>query len=141
MRTTSHQAKAPSSQARNGPQSVGRVVLILEALSGVRDGATLSELAAEVGAPKTSLVGLLAGLTAERYLERDTFCCVLPFNWPMRGDKHFLKSPAISLMHHLPFHVPLSEKPRWRFLLKKSKLLKRNLERQLSGPMQPVSTG
>ena len=71
MRTHVRQARTPSSDARNGPQSVGRVVSILEALSGVRDSATLSELAVEVGAPKTSLVGLLGGLTAERCLERD----------------------------------------------------------------------
>jgi DNA-binding IclR family transcriptional regulator len=72
MRTTIRQARSSSSEARNGPQSVGRVVLILEALSGARESATLSELAAEVGAPKTSLVGLLGGLMAERCLERDT---------------------------------------------------------------------
>ncbi|MFB9353473.1 IclR family transcriptional regulator [Sneathiella chinensis] len=57
--------------ARSGPQSVGRIFSILEVLSSSRAGATLSELASTTGAPKTSLVGLLAGLVAERCLIRN----------------------------------------------------------------------
>ena len=70
MRTCISDVKsAPSTRA--GPQSVGRILSILEALAGVQTGATLSELALKAGAPKTSLVGLLAGLTAEGCLARD----------------------------------------------------------------------
>jgi IclR family acetate operon transcriptional repressor len=56
---------------RAGPQSVGRIFAILDSIASRRAGATLSELAAIAGAPKTSLVGLLAGLTAEGCLLRD----------------------------------------------------------------------
>ena len=44
---------------------------MLEALANAENGATLSDLALDTGAPKTSLVGLLAGLTAEGCLARD----------------------------------------------------------------------
>jgi len=50
---------------------VNRMLLALEALAGVRDGATLSELAQAADAPKTSLVDLLAGLTTLDCLVRD----------------------------------------------------------------------
>jgi DNA-binding IclR family transcriptional regulator len=56
---------------RAGPQSVGRIFRILESVAGERSGATLSELARITGSPKTSLVGLLAGLMAEGCLLRD----------------------------------------------------------------------
>jgi DNA-binding IclR family transcriptional regulator len=56
---------------RAGPQSVGRIFAILDAIAGRRSHASLSELALIAGAPKTSLVGLLAGLTAEGCLVRD----------------------------------------------------------------------
>ncbi len=56
---------------RGGPQSVGRIISILESLANSGGGATLSELAVDTGAPKTSLVGLLAGLMAEGCLVRD----------------------------------------------------------------------
>jgi IclR family pca regulon transcriptional regulator len=56
---------------RAGPQSVGRVFRILESIAGQRAGATLSELARVTASPKTSLAGLLAGLTAEGCLVRD----------------------------------------------------------------------
>jgi IclR family transcriptional regulator, acetate operon repressor len=57
---------------RAGPQSVGRIFGILDCIAAERSGATLSELARITGSPKTSLVGLLAGLTAEGCLVRDT---------------------------------------------------------------------
>ncbi len=57
--------------ARSGPQSVGRILTMLETLAKTENGATLSDLALGTGAPKTSLVGLLAGLTAEGCLARD----------------------------------------------------------------------
>jgi len=69
MRTSAIPSNPTS--ARGGPQSVGRVFAILESLAGRGDGATLTELAVETGAPKTSLVGLLAGLTHEGCLLRD----------------------------------------------------------------------
>ena len=56
---------------RAGPQSVGRVFAMLDAIALLREGATLSELARIARAPKTSLVGLLAGLTQEGCLVRD----------------------------------------------------------------------
>ena len=62
-----HSSKAP----RAGPQSVGRIFSILDAIAGSRTGATLSELAVIAGAPKTSLAGLLAGLTVEGCLVRE----------------------------------------------------------------------
>ena len=71
--------------ARGGPQSVGRILAILEALAGNNQGATLSELAESTGAPKTSLVGLLAGLTAEGCLVRD------------EGSRYYLGTRFLSL--------------------------------------------
>ncbi|MFG1466427.1 IclR family transcriptional regulator [Xanthobacter sp. DSM 24535] len=71
MQTVSLESKQPSQGDRGGPQSVGRIIVILESLSDSCIGATLSELAAITGAPKTSLVGLLAGLTAEGCLLRN----------------------------------------------------------------------
>ncbi|MBT6094775.1 MAG: IclR family transcriptional regulator [Rhodospirillaceae bacterium] len=50
---------------------MSRIFAVLEILVAVPKGATLSELAAQAGAPKTSLVGLLAGLIAEGCLVRD----------------------------------------------------------------------
>jgi DNA-binding IclR family transcriptional regulator len=47
------------------------VFAILDALVENRDGATLSELAAFTGAPKTSLVGLLAAMVEEGCLRRN----------------------------------------------------------------------
>ncbi len=60
-----------SAAARCGPQSVGRILGILESLAEAENGATLSELAVSTAAPKTSLVGLLAGLRNDDYLIRD----------------------------------------------------------------------
>lgn len=54
-----------------GPQSVGRVVAILEFLVTHPQGATLSELSAHTAAPKSSLVGLCSALLAESCLRRD----------------------------------------------------------------------
>lgn len=64
---------APSSAPapRAGPQSVGRIFTILDSIAGARVGATLSDLARITASPKTSLVGLLAGLCAEGCLVRD----------------------------------------------------------------------
>jgi DNA-binding IclR family transcriptional regulator len=63
--------ETPSPASRGGPQSVGRIISILDVLAGTNDGVTLSELAEATAAPKTSLVGLLAGLVAEGCLVRD----------------------------------------------------------------------
>jgi DNA-binding IclR family transcriptional regulator len=71
MRKSTQEKNAPPMPARGGPQSVGRIFAILETLSQSNSGASLSELAVRTDAPKTSLVGLLAGLTAERCLLRD----------------------------------------------------------------------
>ncbi len=56
---------------RAGPYSAGRILLILESLAASIEGLSLSELARQANAPKTSLVGLLSGLTAEGCLVRD----------------------------------------------------------------------
>ncbi len=69
MRSSIQNTDSPP--VRGGPQSVGRIISILDSLAGQQGGATLSELAADTGAPKTSLVGLLAGLTVEECLVRD----------------------------------------------------------------------
>jgi DNA-binding IclR family transcriptional regulator len=60
-----------TSASRSGPQSVGRIFAILDFLVKSSSGATLSELAVSIHAPKTSLVGLLAGLIEEGCLIRD----------------------------------------------------------------------
>ena len=62
---------ASASMQRAGPQSVGRIFTILDSIAGTRVGATLSDLARITDSPKTSLVGLLAGLCAEGCLVRD----------------------------------------------------------------------
>ena len=59
------------SASHAGPQSVGRVVALLEHLVGHTQGATLAELAQATSAPKTSLVGLLQALVHERCVERN----------------------------------------------------------------------
>jgi IclR family acetate operon transcriptional repressor len=71
MRTPAPDPTHPANRRRAGPQSVGRIFSILDSIASSRAGATLSELAVIAGAPKTSLVGLLAGLSAERCLVRD----------------------------------------------------------------------
>ncbi len=63
--------KASQPSRREGPQSVGRVIAILEYLAENKEGASLAELAAFANAPKTSLVGLLGALTQEGCLRRD----------------------------------------------------------------------
>lgn len=68
------QRRAPDAHAParpGGPQSVGRVFAMLDCIAARQRGMTLSELAAAVGAPKTSLASLLAGLAAEGCLLRD----------------------------------------------------------------------
>jgi len=57
--------------SKGAPQSVGRIFAILDSLAGYSGGISLAELAVKTSAPKTSLVGLLAGLIAENYLLRD----------------------------------------------------------------------
>jgi len=71
MRNTVTHSSRNSTSARSAPQSVGRIFHILDLLADKQDGATLSELAIAVGAPKTSLVGLLNGLTGQGLLSRD----------------------------------------------------------------------
>lgn len=63
--------KFATAASRSGPQSVGRIFSILEFLASTDAGATLSQLAISASAPKTSLVGLLAGLIEEECLRRD----------------------------------------------------------------------
>jgi IclR family transcriptional regulator, acetate operon repressor len=57
--------------AASAPQSVDRIFTILDHLAGDRSGETLAGLARRAAAPKTSLVGLLAGMVAGGYLARD----------------------------------------------------------------------
>ena len=74
--TVPHSRPSPSpASARDvssGPQSVGRVIAILEYVVSRPEGATLTELAAHTGAPKTSLVGLCKALVAEDCLRRNS---------------------------------------------------------------------
>ena len=85
MRKSSFTPNLSSPAARPGPQSVGRIFAILDALASARSGATLSELAVNSAAPKSSLVGLLAGLMAEGCLVRD------------EGGRYFLGPRFLSL--------------------------------------------
>lgn len=71
MRKTIESSSGNSPTGRAAPQSVGRIFAILDLLAEGQAGATLSELALGAGAPKTSLVGLLAGLTEEGIVRRD----------------------------------------------------------------------
>ncbi|PJK31732.1 IclR family transcriptional regulator [Minwuia thermotolerans] len=64
----SHESKGAP---RAGPQSVRRVLRVLERLAVENEGVSLAELAAVTETPKTSLIGLLQGLTAENCLARD----------------------------------------------------------------------
>lgn len=57
--------------ASAAPQSVDRIFAMLEHLARERGGETLAGLARRTRAPKTSLVGLLAGMVAGGYLARD----------------------------------------------------------------------
>ncbi len=56
--------------SRSAPQSVGRIFAILDVLASSGGTMSLAELAVAAEAPKTSLVGLLAGLVAEGALVR-----------------------------------------------------------------------
>jgi DNA-binding IclR family transcriptional regulator len=69
MRTDEGELNLDRSQS--APQSVGRIFAILDVLADASSGATLSELSVAVGAPKSSLVGLLTGLMKERCVVRD----------------------------------------------------------------------
>ena len=73
--TTAAQAVARAARGEvaghGGPQSVGRVVGVLEHLVSHADGASLAELAQATGAPKTSLVGLLQALVHERCVHKN----------------------------------------------------------------------
>ncbi|WP_288902944.1 IclR family transcriptional regulator [uncultured Sneathiella sp.] len=71
MATDGQNRKPEKPASRGGPQSVGRIFSILESLASMDTGATLSQLAISASAPKTSLVGLLAGLTEEGCVSRD----------------------------------------------------------------------
>lgn len=72
MRTSSTVPDGEVSAARQGPQSVGRVLAIMERLADARDGASLAELALLTGTPKSSLSGLLQGLVVENCVSRDS---------------------------------------------------------------------
>ena len=54
-------------EAASGPRSVGRVVQLLDRLAAAPQGATLASLAQAMGAPKTTLLGLLRGLATAGY--------------------------------------------------------------------------
>ncbi|HYG45338.1 MAG TPA: IclR family transcriptional regulator, partial [Bordetella sp.] len=55
----------------SGPQSVHRILDIFHALATRDKGMTLTAIAQELGAPKTSLVGLLNGLVERGHLDRE----------------------------------------------------------------------
>lgn len=57
--------------AAPAPQSVDRIFAMLEHLARERSGASLAALARHTKAPKTSLVGLLAGMVEGGWLARD----------------------------------------------------------------------
>jgi DNA-binding IclR family transcriptional regulator len=53
------------------PQSVGRIFHILDFLSVQPEGESLASIARVTGAPKNSIIGLLAGMVENGYLTRD----------------------------------------------------------------------
>lgn len=57
------------------PQSVERIFAILDHLAARPEGDTLAGLARTTGAPKTSLVGLLAGMVESQHLVKDDRGC------------------------------------------------------------------
>ncbi|BBK38765.1 IclR family transcriptional regulator [Allostella sp. ATCC 35155] len=65
----------------SGPRSLTRVMQIVAHLAAAENGATLSELARELQAPKSSLLVLLRALAAQGFASRE-------------GDRHFL-GPAM----------------------------------------------
>ena len=75
MRTTTADIAITSTPRRAAPQSIGRVLQILERLVAARTGpdghVTLGEIAESTGAPKSSLLGLLQGLQDEDCIIRD----------------------------------------------------------------------
>ncbi len=60
-----------ASSSDKGPRSIERIMAILEALTNASAGLTLSEIAKSATIPKSSLVGLLGGLTEQKCLKRD----------------------------------------------------------------------
>lgn len=60
-----------SATATPSPQSVERILAILELLAAGAEGAGLAELARVIDAPKSSLISLLAGMLAGGYLTKD----------------------------------------------------------------------
>ncbi|MDF1720276.1 MAG: IclR family transcriptional regulator [Minwuia sp.] len=75
MRTNLAQRPDESASRRAAPQSIGRILLILERLVAARAGGTqsvsLSDMADATGTPKSSLLGLLQGLRQEGCVVRD----------------------------------------------------------------------
>lgn len=61
----------PARAAGGSPQSVERIFAVLNALAASQEAMGLSELARVLGAPKTSLVGLLAGMVDGDFLQRE----------------------------------------------------------------------
>lgn len=74
MRTNAIHAETDIPARRPAPQSIGRMLLILERLVAARSGDTagvsLSDIADATGAPKSSLLGLLQGLHDEGCVRR-----------------------------------------------------------------------
>lgn len=64
-------ANLPSRANAQAPQSVDRILTILDLLASSESGEKLADLARVLGAPKTSLVGLLAGMINSGYLVRN----------------------------------------------------------------------
>lgn len=81
--------------ATSGPQSVRRILDIFRALATRDRGMTLASIAQELGAPKTSLVGLLNGLTDGGYLVREDGAYHI-------GQEMFVLATQILANMHLP---------------------------------------
>lgn len=71
MRTEEVIATQPAATASAAPQSVERIFSVLDAVVASPGGVRLADLARVTGAPKTSLVGLLAGMVDGGQLRRD----------------------------------------------------------------------
>jgi DNA-binding IclR family transcriptional regulator len=62
-------APHPAARPQSSPRSAMRIPLLLSLLAGEPEGATLSQISARIGTPKSSLLALLRGLMQSGFLQ------------------------------------------------------------------------
>ncbi len=82
------------------PKSVQRIMKILQYLADQPDGLGLADLARRLGSPKSSLVGLLAGLHDEGYVVR------VADNYRIGQEFFVLSSRVIGNFSHMSLLMP-----------------------------------